>query len=85
MQQAAQQPQLQVNSLHLSGANSQLNRLAQEGLLGNLASVLPQSDGARLASVASCPVTAHPRCKHWPHLGNMAPLSSVSFFGCTMR
>lgn len=44
--QAAQQPQLQVNSLHLSGANSQLNRLAQEGLLGNLASVLPQNDGA---------------------------------------
>eukprot|EP00892_Ulva_mutabilis_P012201 jgi/Ulvmu1/9353/UM050_0105.1 len=36
---------LQVNSLHLSGANPQLNRLAQDaGLLGNLASVLPGHD-----------------------------------------
>lgn len=45
-----QQPQLQVNSLHLSGANSQLNRLAQEGLLGNLANALPQSNGATCPS-----------------------------------
>lgn len=34
----------QVNSLHLSGANPHLNRIAQEGLLGNLASVLPGHD-----------------------------------------
>lgn len=45
-----QQPQLQVNSLHLSGANSQLNRLAQEGLLGNLANALPQSNGQGTAA-----------------------------------
>ena len=45
---------MQVNSLHLSGANPQLNRIAQDaGLLGNLASVLPGHD--ELARMGALP------------------------------